>query len=360
MQFTANREQSSLNFFNFSKDKLLFIKSFLSPINFLNVFIRFVKNQNSCSFFVEKKNQKTTTFFVKKVGKKTTPFRIRNSLVKTLSLRGVSRSNLFCVDCFVWQHARFSALAMTILKYAMTIKNKFSILNLVKNFLTSITFDSLSRKIKNPCLVINLKLIQFKEEIIMYNFKKFFTYVVVGALVSALFIGCGKNPAEPGTEGNGGPDSVPTFTGDPATDLPAGYYSGTLSRKSYNISEGNKEEIAQNIPSEGTFYLKIANNKLKWEKENEQNIELAEEKEALKSGSEYGATILNEVNGENGGVKYKNTAKETVKFTISGDTISITYILGASLVSSTDNYSYDVTYEGTLTKYTPTTTPSGS
>ena len=28
-------------------------------------------------------------------------------------------------------------------------------LNLVKSFLTSITFDSLSRKIKNPCLVID-------------------------------------------------------------------------------------------------------------------------------------------------------------------------------------------------------------
>ena len=33
-------------------------------------------------------------------------------------------------------------------------KNNFAILNLVKSFLTSITFDSLSRKIKNPCLVI--------------------------------------------------------------------------------------------------------------------------------------------------------------------------------------------------------------
>ena len=31
--------------------------------------------------------------------------------------------------------------------------------NLVKSFLTSITFDSLSRKIKNPCLVINTKFI---------------------------------------------------------------------------------------------------------------------------------------------------------------------------------------------------------
>ena len=34
--------------------------------------------------------------------------------------------------------------------------------NLVKTFLTSINFDSLSRKIKNPCLVINTNFL-FKE-----------------------------------------------------------------------------------------------------------------------------------------------------------------------------------------------------
>ena len=67
-------------------------------------------------------------------------------------------------------------------------------LHLVKTFLTSIkfTFDNLSRKIKNPCLVIN-KNSFFKEEIIMHNFKKLFTYMVVGALVMALSISCKSN-----------------------------------------------------------------------------------------------------------------------------------------------------------------------
>ena len=46
------------------------------------------------------------------------------------------------------------------LPLAMTVKNNFAILNLVKTFLTSITFDSLSRKIKNPRLVINKKFLQ--------------------------------------------------------------------------------------------------------------------------------------------------------------------------------------------------------
>ena len=41
-------------------------------------------------------------------------------------------------------------------------ENNFVILNLVKSFLTSITFDSLSRKIKIPCLVI--KKFKFKGD----------------------------------------------------------------------------------------------------------------------------------------------------------------------------------------------------
>ena len=38
--------------------------------------------------------------------------------------------------------------------YTYALKNNFIILNLVKTFLTSINFDSLSRKIKSPCLTI--------------------------------------------------------------------------------------------------------------------------------------------------------------------------------------------------------------
>ncbi|WP_236847298.1 hypothetical protein, partial [Brachyspira catarrhinii] len=59
-----------------------------------------------------------------------------------------------------WQHARFSAVRNDNFNYVHTfsyaLKNNFVILNLVKSFLASITFDSLSRRIKNPCLVINI------------------------------------------------------------------------------------------------------------------------------------------------------------------------------------------------------------
>ena len=48
----------------------------------------------------------------------------------------------------------------------MTVKNNFAILNLVKSFLTLIkfNFDSLSRKIKISCLVINKKYIKYQGE----------------------------------------------------------------------------------------------------------------------------------------------------------------------------------------------------
>ena len=40
----------------------------------------------------------------------------------TCHYEGNARSNLFSVDCFTWQHARFSA-------FAMTIKNQFEIIS---------------------------------------------------------------------------------------------------------------------------------------------------------------------------------------------------------------------------------------
>ena len=117
----------------------------------------------------------------------------------------------------------------------------------------------------------------------------------------------------------------------------------------------------QEITKDKTFYLKIANNKLKWgEHELEIESDTTIEKEALKSGSEYGATI------EDGQINEQGSYKErkTIKFTISGDTISITYIEGQSADMNVEvdddgnttyaKLSYDATYEGTLDKYTPT------
>ena len=76
------------------------------------------------------------------------------------SLRGFAEAIYSIVDCFI-TFAHAVRLTLCALATAMTIKN-----HLVKSFLTLINFDSLSRKIKNPCLVINLNLFT-KEEIIL-------------------------------------------------------------------------------------------------------------------------------------------------------------------------------------------------
>ena len=136
------------------------------------------------------------------------------------------------------------------LSFAMTIKNNFAILNnnvasasacrwqahcatqgvrqrrpfgKTPCYLTSITFDSLSRKIKNPCLVIK-KLHQkeiFKMKIL--KTKTFFTYVVVGALVMALSVSCSN---EDKTGGNN--DNSYTHQNHPAEGIYSnGYYNSS-------------------------------------------------------------------------------------------------------------------------------------
>ena len=124
----------------------------------------------------------------------------------------------------------------------MTIKNNFANLNLVKTFLTSITFDSLSRKIKIPCLVIK-KLHQkeiFKMKIL--KTKTFFTYVVVGALIFGLILSCSNEGTTGGGDGNGfNLDDIYTTSGDAATFFTGNYtFKGTLTRSSFSgISEAD-------------------------------------------------------------------------------------------------------------------------
>ena len=112
---TANREQSSLNFFNFSKDKLLFVNVCLALLlqkfninlvkSFLIAFIRFAKNK--FANLITRRLQP----LVLKIQRKASQCN-RTQWVKT--------------HCYI-------------------------------TFLTSITFDSLSEKIKNLRLVINFK-----------------------------------------------------------------------------------------------------------------------------------------------------------------------------------------------------------
>ena len=168
--------------------------------------------------------------------------------------------------------------------------------------------------------------------------------------------------------------TIPTATGDPATDLTDAYYRGTLSLTSYDTSATSgitKEELENSILSSGDIivYLNITNNNLKWVEEpyfedytNEQAQQSFESKlissdavQLLKSGSKYSVSEVADYSS-NGG--YIN--KLYIEFTISGDNISITYIVGLSTDNVGDDgvnykYSYKTTYKGTLTKYTPTT-----
>ena len=94
-------------------------------------------------------------------------------------------------------------------EFSYALKNNFEIL-INKGFalrpfgkplvLTSINFDSLSRKIKNPCLVIK-KFKSIKEIFKMQNLKnkKIFTLLIAVALILALSISCKSNedPKDP-------------------------------------------------------------------------------------------------------------------------------------------------------------------
>ncbi|TKZ32251.1 hypothetical protein [Brachyspira catarrhinii] len=172
--------------------------------------------------------------------------------------------------------------------------------------------------------------------------------------------------------------TIPTATGDPATDLTDAYYRGALSLTSHsaNATSGvTKEELQNDITSSGDmiFYLNITNNNLKYEhyysseveglnaEQVQQSIERMLNDSAavqlLKSGSKYSVSKVYDGSNYDGYIE-----KSYIEFTISGNNISITYIDGLSVDNVVDGvnykYSYKTTYEGNLTNYTPTSSGS--
>ena len=127
--------------------------------------------------------------------------------------------------------------------------------------------------------------------------------------------------------GSGDDYSVPTATGDPATDLTDGNYTGTLKRTA-QVGSPTEDQ-----PTLDGFYLNITGNKAE-----SGQLGALVNAQILKSGSEYSA--YGESNEEG------LITKEYIKFTVSGNDITITYIAAASA----NGQNYKLTYEGTLTK----------
>ena len=215
--------------------------------------------------------------------------------------------------------------------------------------------------------------------------QQFYFKTFLIALLSFLLlfsISCGKTPAEPEVVevSEDFTESVPTATGNPATDLTNAYYRGTLSLTSHsaNATSGvTKEEVENDILSQGDMilYLNITNNNLILSELYRRDIDesgLTDEQvqnnlemnlyggyplQVLKSDSKYS------VSDAFGSISnYGHIGKFYIEFTISGDNMSITYIDALSRDSVVDGvnykYSYKTTYEGTLTNYTPTSSGS--
>ena len=82
-----------------------------------------------------------------------------------MSLR-VERSNLYKLDChdFLQSLAHAVRLTLCALATAMTVKNNFSILNLVKSFLTLIKFNFYNLSIENKNINLDIKNLKVIKE----------------------------------------------------------------------------------------------------------------------------------------------------------------------------------------------------
>ena len=172
----------------------------------------------------------------------------------------------------------------------------------------------------------------------MLNIKKNFSYIVVAALVLVLFVSCKSKVAPEDPESQD--FSVPTATGDNATDLTDGIYEGSLNRESYVVKGISDADAQKEIPATEKLTLEIRGNKII------NGILFGEITEAQikKSGSEYSAS------GETSNAFGANM-KEYIKFTVSEDKQTIT-VIEYIVVGTQDEKSFKGTYAGTLTNQT--------
>ena len=205
--------------------------------------------------------------------------------------------------------------------------------NLVKSFLTSIKFtlDNLSRKIKNPCLVINKNFL--KED---FTMKSKQIIIMLLSFIILFAISC-KNDDKTGN-GGGGSLNIPTASGNPAS-VGNVTLKGNLTRTG---TTGQGELIAPDT-TYPNFQVVIANNKA-----TAQTL-----LGALASGKQlFGDGNIVAASGELVEVSegITTTSREYIKLTLDNaqnpTKAEVEYIFG----SSNSEVNYTVTYTGTITK----------
>ena len=178
----------------------------------------------------------------------------------------------------------------------------------------------------------------------MYNFKKLFTYMVVGALVIALSISC-KNNDKTGSEG--GISSIPTASGNAAIVGDA-TFTGTLNRTALNgISETDAESgtapatLRVAPDSADNFQLEIAGNRV-----NSGILGALAGAQLLTSGDNKVVQASGEYSDSDSGMTMKEYIKITLDNASNPTTAQVEYQMG----TSGNGIGFMATYTGNLTK----------
>ena len=189
--------------------------------------------------------------------------------------------------------------------------------NLVKTFLTSIkfTFDSLSRKIKNPCLVINKNFL--KEN---FTMKSKQIIIMLLSFIILFAISC-KNNDKTG--------SIPASVGD-AT------FIGTLNRTALNGPSEIGLPDTYRVGPNGDSELIIAGNKVSFMSLVEAQLFTSGDNKVVEASVEYSDAGM--------------TAKEYIKITLDNASAPTKAQVEYQTGVSGNGLDYSATYTGNLTK----------
>ena len=213
--------------------------------------------------------------------------------------------------------------------------------NLVKTFLTSIkfTFDNLSRKIKNPCLVINKNFL--KED---FTMKSKQIIIMLLSFIILFAISCKNDDKTGGGSGGGGSLNIPTASGNNAT-VGNAEFTGDIKCKYLN-GNGWTEEAVNNMIT--PFTLEISGNKVYM------GLTMKSGKQLLCPDSSNPNVVEADGKLEQDGTTWQEYIKITLDNANNPATATIIYWFGMYIPAYAENPSMSDTvvarYEGTLNK----------